>query len=111
MPRRPHDFSPTAAEAARLLGGQIRVGRRERRWSEAELGERVGVSRVTIAKVERGDLTVGLGAAFESAAVLGLPLFHADPERRSVEASRIADRLAVLPERPRRTAAVIDDDF
>lgn len=62
-----------------------------------------------MAKIESGDLTVGLGPAFEAMAVLGLSLFHAEPERRAVEAARVADRLAVLPERTRRP--VIDNDF
>jgi transcriptional regulator with XRE-family HTH domain len=107
--RKPHTYSPLAIEAARLLGNQVRMARRERRWSAEELAERVGVTRPTIRKIESGDLTVGLGPAFEAAAVLGLPLFHAEPERRALEAARVADRLAVLPERSRRP--VIDNDF
>jgi transcriptional regulator with XRE-family HTH domain len=108
--RKPHDYSPMAIEAAKLLGDQVLMARRERRWTEAELAERVGVTRPTIRKVEQGDLSVGLGPAFEAAAVLGLPLFHVDPERRALESARIADRLAVLPRRSRPPTR-IDDDF
>jgi transcriptional regulator with XRE-family HTH domain len=108
--RKPHDYSPLTIEAARILGAQVRMARRERRWTEAELAERVGVARPTIRKVEQGDPTVGLGPAFEAAAVLGVPLFHAEPARRALEAARIADRLAVLPERSRRPVT-IDNDF
>lgn len=107
--RKPHVYSPLAVEAAALLGQQIRAARRERRWTVDELAERVGVTHPTIRKIERGDPTVGLGSAFEAAAILGLPLFHDDPERRAVETARIADRLAVLPARSRRP--VIDNDF
>jgi transcriptional regulator with XRE-family HTH domain len=95
---------------AKLLGARVRLARRERRWTLQELAERVGVTHVTMRKVERGDLTVALGLAFEAAAVLGVPLFHEDPSRRMLEAGRVDDRLAVLPTLVRRRAE-IDDDF
>jgi transcriptional regulator with XRE-family HTH domain len=97
-------------EAARLLGARVRLARRERRWTLQELAERVGVTHVTMRKVERGDLTVGLGVAFEAAAVLGVPLFHEDRSRRALEAGRVEDRLAVLPALVRKPVDV-DDDF
>ena len=107
--RKPHTYSPMAVEAGRLLGNTVRVARRERRWTVEELAERVGVNHGTIRKVERGDLSVGLGPAFEAAALLGVPLFDDDARRRSLEAARIADRLAVLPERVRRPVNVGND--
>jgi hypothetical protein len=61
-------------------------------------------------KVERGDLTVALGLAFEAAAILGVPLFDQDNTRRSLEQRRIDDRLAVLPQLVRKPVEV-DDDF
>jgi hypothetical protein len=61
-------------------------------------------------KVERGDLTVSLGTAFEAAAVLGIALFDEDRSRRSLEAGRFNDRLAVLPKQVRQPVKV-DDDF
>lgn len=97
-------------EAARLLGASVQLARRERHWTLQELAERVGVTHVTMRKVERGDLTVGLGVAFEAAAVLGVPLFHEDRARRALEAGRVEDRLAVLPALVRKRTE-IDDDF
>jgi transcriptional regulator with XRE-family HTH domain len=102
--------SPYTLEAARLLGERIRLSRRERRWTLQELAERVGVSIPTMRKVERGDPGVGLGIAFEAATLTGVPLFHPDPSRLSLEAARVEDRLAVLPRRVRKPAEV-DDDF
>ena len=61
-------------------------------------------------KVERGDPTVGLGVAFEAATVAGVPLFHEDRSRRLLEAGRVEDRLAVLPQLVRKPSEV-DDDF
>ncbi|MDE0115106.1 MAG: helix-turn-helix transcriptional regulator [bacterium] len=105
----PKVFAPVTVEAAQLLGSRVRQARRERRWTVAELAERVGVSPVTIRKVEKGDLTVALGTAFEAAALVGVVLFHVDPTRRALEAEYAATRLAVLP------AAIhhgqVDDDF
>jgi DNA-binding XRE family transcriptional regulator len=107
---KPRTFSPMTTEAARLLGTRIQVARRERRWTLQSLAERVGVSRETMHKVERGDLTISLGTAFEAAAVLGVALFDEDRSRRSLEAGRLADRLAVLPKQVRQPVRV-DDDF
>jgi transcriptional regulator with XRE-family HTH domain len=106
----PTAYSPVAKEAARLLGNRVRLARKERRWTVADLAERVGVSPVTMRKVERGDLTVALGTAFEAAALTGVTLFHDDPARRALEVDRVAAHLAVLPSRV-RSRHVADDDF
>lgn len=108
--KRTRPYSPLALEAGRLLGAQVAAARRERRWTLDELAERVGVTRTTMSKVERGDLTVGLGVAFEAAALLGVPLFSDDDNRRRAEAARIDDRLTVLPRSVRKPRQV-DDDF
>lgn len=108
--RKPRTYSPVTVEAARLLGAAVRAARLERRWTVEELAERIGANHTTVRKVERGDLTVGLGVAFEAAAIVGVPLFGDDAERRSLEAARLADRLAVLPDRARRPVT-IDNDF
>lgn len=107
----PRTYSPQVLEAARLLGDRVRLARLERRWTLEELAERVGVSHNTMRKIERGDLTVGLGPAFEAAALVGVPLFHADPERRRLEVRSTTDRLAVVPQRARRPLRARDVDF
>ncbi len=96
-------------EAVGLLGDRVRLARRERRWTVEELAERVGVSPVTIRKVEKGDPTVALGTAFEAAVLVGVALFHEDPVRRALEAEYVVTRLAVLPAAVRR--GHVDDDF
>ncbi len=108
--KRDRPYSRLTLEAARLLGDRVRVARRERRWTLDELAERVGVSAFTMRKVERGDPTVGLGVAFEATAIVGLPLFDADNQRRQLEALRLEDRLAVLPQSVRK-ARRVDNDF
>jgi transcriptional regulator with XRE-family HTH domain len=110
--RRPRRYSPYAVEAARLLGAQIRLARRERRWSQDELAARAGITPRTVSKIEHGDLSVGLGAAFEAAALLGVPLFHADRSRLSADIDRAEARSALLP-RPSRARPddEVKDDF
>lgn len=109
--KRSRTYSPYAAEAAKLLGAQILQARRERRWSAQELADRVGITRVTLSKVEHGDLTVGLGVAFEAATLVGVPLFHEDPDRLRADAARARDRLALLPQRIRTPKEPVRDDF
>lgn len=111
MPRsNPISYSPVVREAALLLGARIRAARLERRWTLNELAERVGVSRPTLGRVERGDPSVGLGIAFEAAALVGVPLFEADDRVRRLELVRAQDRLALLPRKARQPLKV-DDDF
>ncbi len=107
--KNPRTYAPVTRHAARLLGQRVRLGRRERRWTVEELAGRVGVSPVTLRKVEKGDLTVALGTAFEAAALVGVALFDDDPARRVLEAQHVAARLAVLPAAVRSGA--VDDDF
>lgn len=103
-------YSTNTLEAARLLGSQVRLGRRERRWTVAELAERVGVSEVTMLKIEKGDPGVRLGFALEAATLVGVPLFDEDRRRRTIDADRVADRLLLLPQSVRRPREP-DDDF
>lgn len=85
------------------------MARRERHWTLQDLAERVGVTAVTMRKVERGDPSVRLGIAFEAAALTGVPLFDQDDARRRLEQARVDDRLALLPKRIH--SPKIDDDF
>jgi transcriptional regulator with XRE-family HTH domain len=108
--KRIRTYSPMTLEAVRMLGGQVRQARLERRWTLQQLAERAGVTHVTMRKVEEGDPSVALGTAFEAAALVGVPLFAADAARRTLEAGRIEDRLTVLPKRARLPSEP-DDDF
>jgi transcriptional regulator with XRE-family HTH domain len=109
--KRTRTYSPYAVEAAQLLGARVSLARRQRRWSMQELADRAGITKFTLGKVERGDLTVGLGVAFEVAALVGVPLFHEDRPRLSVDLDRARDRIALLPERVRSRKEGVKDDF
>lgn len=106
----PRAYSPYTLEALQLLGEQIRLGRRERHWPQAELAERAGVSVRTLNRVEHGDPRVASGTAFELATLVGVPLLQPDRERLSMESERIRARSAVLPQRIHR-AGEVNDEF
>jgi putative transcriptional regulator len=54
------------------MKNRIRVLRAERRWSQAELAKRLGVSRQTVNAVENGKYDPSLPLAFRIGAVFGL---------------------------------------
>lgn len=110
MPRRPRTFSPVTREALHLLGARVRQGRIERRWTIQELADRIGVSVVTMRRIEAGAPTVEIGVTFEAAAIVGVALFDDDALVRRLEAEKVDRRLAVLPKLVRRPSEV-DDDF
>lgn len=109
MPR--EQIHPYAVEAIRLLGTQVAIARRERAMPEAELAERIGVSRSTVRRIERGDRRVAIGTMLDAAAVLGVPLFHPEPDRLQLELARATDALRLLPDRVRLGGRDLDDDF
>jgi transcriptional regulator with XRE-family HTH domain len=105
-------YSRYTREAGTLLGKLIRLGRKERKWTEYELAGRAGISRATLQKIEKGDLNVAVGLMFEVAALVGVKLF--DEERSSLHnhIARVDDKLAVLPSAVRKRRKVsVDDDF
>lgn len=101
-------FSVATRHLCDLLGTEIARARRERRWSQAELAERLGVSVGTVRAVETGRPSVTLGVALEAAHVLGVVLMGGSDAAaaRAAENRRV---LAVLPQRVRQ--ASVDDDF
>ena len=54
------------------MNNRLRVLRAERDWSQAELAERLGVSRQTVNAVETGKYDPSLPLAFKLAQVFGL---------------------------------------
>lgn len=109
--KRARAYSPYATEAAELLGEQIRAARRGRRWSQRELAERAGITPGTLIKIERGDLSVRLGTVFETAALVGVPLFHADRSRLALDLDRTRARSTLLTERVRPRKGDLKDEF
>ena len=73
MGRKTTRILPSAAKRAlRTLGNDLRDARRRRRIPTALMAERVGVTKVTLAKAERGEGTVSIGVYATMLFVLGL---------------------------------------
>ena len=104
-------YSRYTREAATLLARQVQLGRKRRNWTEQELAGRAGISRATLQKIEKGDLSVAIGLVFEVAALVGVTLF--DDERIALAAhiARTDDQLALLPSAVRKRRTPVDDEF
>ena len=56
------------------MDNDIKSRRSERRWSQAELAEALGVSRQTVIAIEKGRYDPSLPLAFRISTVLGAPI-------------------------------------
>jgi len=105
-------YSRYTREAATLLSKQIRLGRKQRKWTEHELADRAGISRATLQKIEKGDPRVAIGLVFEAAVLVGVPLFDQEPGSLSAHIDRADDdKLALLPAAVRKRGTPVDDEF
>jgi transcriptional regulator with XRE-family HTH domain len=103
-----------AADAATVLGQQIKAARIERGWTARELAARIGVDRRTVAAIEAGDPATSMGNVLNAADILAVPLFGADDRAGLARLRREGrERLALLPSRVDmpRTKVEPDDDF
>jgi DNA-binding XRE family transcriptional regulator len=107
----PRTYSKVAQEAAILLGKQIRLGRKQRQWTEHNLAERAGISRATLQKIEQGEMGCAIGLAFEVATLVGINLFEADHWSVSRQIEHTQDKIALLPARIQNKNRQVDDDF
>ena len=111
MRRLQRSYSVITKEALRLLSMQIKMARKKRRMTEAELAERIGVARSTVQLIEKGAPTVAVGLVFEAARVVGVGLFVPEATSLTPLVERAQDRLTLLPKSIRRRKAVADNDF
>ncbi len=104
-------YSRQAHTGTTLLGELIHSARIKRKMTAAELAERAGVSRGLVSRVESGDMGVSIGAAFEMAVILGVPLFDTDPERVAQHLEQARSVNALLPKRAFQSTVAFDDNF
>ena len=107
----PRAYSQHTTEATRLLGRLIKTGRKGRRWSASDLAERIGVSLVTLRRIENGRPTCAIGLVFEAAALVGIPLFDSDQTRLTTHLERTDAMLTLMPKSIRKSKGPVDDDF
>ena len=104
-------YSTRTRQALEVLAGMIKAARKERNMSQAELAERLGVSRLTAIAIEKGNPRVAVGTVFEAAAIVGVPLIAQDQHELDQLSNRLAVITHVLPKRSGRKSAPIEDDF
>jgi transcriptional regulator with XRE-family HTH domain len=63
--------SARTVRAARQLGENVATRRKQQQLTGEQLADRAGISRVTLSKLEHGDLGVGLGVVLEVLRALG----------------------------------------
>ncbi len=108
---RARTYSRQVTEAAKLLGKQIRLGRKQRKLTEHDLADRAGISRTTLQKIEKGELTCAIGLVFEVAALVGVKLFDADIAALNMYIEQTDDKIALLPKSIHLSKKTVDDDF
>jgi transcriptional regulator with XRE-family HTH domain len=111
VPARARTYSRFTQEALRLLGAQVRLARKRRAMTEAELAERVGVARSTLQLIEKGDPKVEIGLVFEAATLAGVDLFVPEATTLAPQIERMADKIALLPHAIRQPRDGVKDDF
>lgn len=93
------------SEATRLLllnfGKRIREERLALAMSQAELGEKIGVTRYTVGALENGSPKVAVGTVMEAALAVGLPL----------NGTRHDDIVPVISGAPLSQRIKLDDDY
>ncbi len=104
-------YSQYAQDAAVLMGEQIKLARKQRKWSEQNLADRAGITRATLQKIENGEMSCAVGSVFELATLVGVQLFEQDgaPLAKHIEQTR--DKIALLPKRIVASKKAVRDDF
>lgn len=104
-------YSRFGIEAAELLGLMIHDARLQRRLTVAEAAERAGISRGLVHRIEKGDMGCSIGAVFELAAIVGVPLFEAEPTTLTRHLTAAQEKFTLLPKKVRKSLKALKDDF
>ncbi len=70
------------------MRNRLKVLRAERNWSQADLAERLDVSRQSVNAIETGKYDPSLPLAFKIAAVFGLPIEQIFSAEEPAQAAR-----------------------
>ena len=112
MPRTFQPPFPAMQRQLAALGGRLRAARLRRRLTTIAFAQRMGVSRDTLNRLEKGDPTIALGTYARALRVLGLDR-DLDAIARDDELGRKLQDLALEPRprsRPPKTASPATTD-
>ena len=104
-------YSRYSREAAALMGKMILLYRREKKFTTQDLADRAGISRITLQKIEKGDMKCEIGLVFEVATLVGIKLFETDTMSIGSLDKKIEDKIALLPKSIRTPKGQVKDDF
>jgi transcriptional regulator with XRE-family HTH domain len=104
-------YTPSKAkEALAQLGEQIRMARKRRQWTIAELAKKIDVSAPTIMALEKGESTVSVGVLVSVLWTLGL-----ETELRNLANPNDIEGIKLmntrLPKKIRTSKRNLDNDF
>lgn len=104
---------PTAALKAMAIAGEaVRLARRRRRQTAADLAMRLGVSLPTFRKLEKGDPSVSLGTFVMALWLFDLLENFSGAVNPAQDRTGLALEIARMPKRIRRTKSESElDDF
>lgn len=102
MPRTHLPTFPSIAKQLAELGERLRAARLRRRLTTVLFAERVGVSRDTLSRLEKGDPAIAIGSYLKALRVLGLDADIDLVARDDVAGRQLQDR--ALPARRARRA-------
>ncbi|MDO4681658.1 MAG: helix-turn-helix transcriptional regulator [Lautropia sp.] len=105
MPKSTLSAFPSALKQLAALGERLRLARLRRKLGSGQFAERVGVSRETLRRMEKGDPTIAIGTWVRALRVLGLEA-DLDAVAADDELGRKLQDLDLLPvpRKPRRAA-------
>lgn len=101
MPKSTLPAFPSALKQLAALGDRLRLARLRRKLGSGQFAERVGVSRETLRRMEKGDPTIAIGTWVRALRVLGLDA-DLDSVAADDELGRKLQDLDLLP-LPRKT--------
>lgn len=104
-------YSRYSREGVTLMGKMIRLYRTERKFTTQDLADRAGISRITLQKIEKGNMKCEIGLVFEVATLVGIRLFETDTVSLGSLEERVEDKLALLPKSIRKSKRPARDDF
>jgi len=104
-------YSRYGLHAAELLGLLIHDARISRGLTVAQAAERAGLSRGLVHRIENGEMGCSIGAVFELAAMVGVPLFEEQPSTLGQHLAAARSKLTLLPRRVRKSTKAVNDDF
>lgn len=103
-------YSRYSVTALALLGNLIHESRITAKFTAESLAQRAGISRSLLQRIEKGDPGCAIGAVFEVASILGVPLFESDAHSLTNRLKQSNEKQALLPKAV-RSSRVVKDDF